>query len=139
MVLIILKITRTINRRGNLGGYGEIQMKSKQNKSKRPNSDQVKFCRDGQTSLSMKFRYVSRQHLSYHIITVMYLWACIAFRIMLKHSIFIFQGNGIGGYQNFPPQPIINRKYPKPPVSAQRGLRRPALPPPKKQQQVNII
>eukprot|EP00090_Calanus_glacialis_P034000 TRINITY_DN5668_c0_g1_i1.p1 TRINITY_DN5668_c0_g1~~TRINITY_DN5668_c0_g1_i1.p1 ORF type:complete len:978 (-),score=212.61 TRINITY_DN5668_c0_g1_i1:257-3190(-) len=47
------------------------------------------------------------------------------------------QGNGLGSYQNFPPQPIINRKYPAPSISAQRGLRRPALPPPKKQQQRN--
>ena len=50
----------------------------------------------------------------------------------------IFQGNAIGNYKNLPPQPIINRKYPAPPISAQnkKGLKRPALPPPKRPQQV---
>merc|ERR1711892_285374 len=49
------------------------------------------------------------------------------------------QGNAIGNYKNLPPQPIINRKYPAPPISAQnkKGLRRPALPPPKRPQQKN--
>jgi len=49
------------------------------------------------------------------------------------------QGNAIGNYKNLPPQPIINRKYPSPPISAQnkKGLRRPALPPPKRPQQKN--
>jgi len=43
------------------------------------------------------------------------------------------QGNGIG---NFPPKPVINRKYPPPPVGApKKGFRRPPLPPPKKVQQ----
>jgi len=42
------------------------------------------------------------------------------------------QGNAIGNYKNLPPQPIINRKYPAPPISNYKGLRRPALPPPKK-------
>jgi len=46
------------------------------------------------------------------------------------------QGNGIGNYQKYPPQPVLNRKYPAPP-SAQnkKGLRRPVLPPPKRTQQ----
>lgn len=45
------------------------------------------------------------------------------------------QGNSIGSYKNLPPQPIINRKYPAPPISTLKGLRRPPLPPPKKQTQ----
>jgi len=47
------------------------------------------------------------------------------------------QGNGIGNYQKYPPQPVLNRKYQVLPQPSQnkKGLRRPQKPPPQRTQQ----